>query len=86
MGAMRRLLPTVIQPGWEAGRTSLRRKQMECALAGNVIMQIWLGKQYLGQADKVENENVNVNIEQCDDATLIERGRSLLARRCACAR
>ncbi len=26
--------------------------QFESATKGNVVMQIWLGKQYLGQADK----------------------------------
>ncbi len=36
------------------GRTSLRRKQWEVALSGNVTMLIWLGKQQLGQSDKQE--------------------------------
>lgn len=31
---------------------SLRRKQVEMALGGNVTMLIWLGKNYLGQSDK----------------------------------
>jgi hypothetical protein len=30
----------------------LRRAQIKKALSGNVVMQIWLGKQYLGQKDK----------------------------------
>ena len=30
----------------------MRRMQFESATKGNVVMQIWLGKQYLGQADK----------------------------------
>jgi hypothetical protein len=34
------------------GNVSLRRKQMELAMKGNVTMLIWLGKQYLGQTDK----------------------------------
>lgn len=38
-----------------AGRTSLRRKQYETAMGGNVTMQIFLGKQYLGQADKLDD-------------------------------
>lgn len=37
-----------------AGKTSLRRAQFKAALNGNVTMQIWLGKQYLGQKDKQE--------------------------------
>ena len=32
----------------------LKRKQIEVALAGNVSMLIWLGKNYLGQADKID--------------------------------
>lgn len=36
------------------GKISLRRKQFETAMSGNVTMQIFLGKNYLGQADKQE--------------------------------
>lgn len=32
-------------------RTRLRRAQLRLAMDGNVTMLIWLGKQYLGQAD-----------------------------------
>jgi IS30 family transposase len=38
------------------GRISLRRKQNEVAQAGSVPMLIWLGKQYLGQSEKVESK------------------------------
>jgi hypothetical protein len=38
--------------GAEGGRKSLRRMQFESANKGNVVMQIWLGKQYLGQSDQ----------------------------------
>lgn len=37
-----------------SGKISLRRKQYEIAVKGNVTMLIWLGKQYLGQKDKIE--------------------------------
>ncbi len=40
----------------EAGRSSLRRMQWKTAEGGNPTMQIWLGKQYLGQADKHDTE------------------------------
>ena len=33
------------------GKTSLRRYQFEAAKKGNATMQIWLGKQYLGQRE-----------------------------------
>ena len=39
----------------------LKRKQISVALGGNVSMLIWLGKQYLGQADKSE-ETGDLNI------------------------
>jgi len=40
----------------QPGRISLRRHQWKSAEAGNIAMQIWLGKQWLGQAEKVENK------------------------------
>jgi hypothetical protein len=43
------------------GRISLRRKQMQIALGGNIAMLIFLGKQYLGQSDKQETIQTNVN-------------------------
>lgn len=42
--------------GRESGKASLRRMQFKTAQAGNTTMQIWLGKQYLGQKDKQELE------------------------------
>lgn len=35
-------------------RMSLRQWQLAAAKKGNVVMQIWLGKQMLGQVDKQE--------------------------------
>ena len=42
-------------------RIAIKRKQIEKALAGNGdnTMLIWVGKQYLGQSDKME-QNLNV--------------------------
>lgn len=39
------------------GRISLRRKMFETAMGGSVAMQIWLSKQYLGMADKIEEKS-----------------------------
>lgn len=39
-----------------AGRASLRRSQYKKATDGNTAMLIWLGKQYLGQSDKMQND------------------------------
>jgi hypothetical protein len=42
----------VIKKGREQGNRSLRRMQWEAAKSGSIPMQIWLGKQLLGQKDK----------------------------------
>ncbi len=47
------------------GRASLRRRQFKAADDGNVTMLIWLGKQYLGQTDRMEQK-------QDEDALPIE--------------
>ena len=45
----------IIQEGKEAGKKSLRRAQWDRAVKdNNTTMQIWLGKQYLGQRDNLE--------------------------------
>ena len=49
----------VYKKGLDQGRMSLRRKQYSMSET-NVTMAIWLGKQYLGQTDKVESRNENV--------------------------
>jgi hypothetical protein len=44
------------QKGRDNLRMSLRRKQIEVAMKGDRTLLIWLGKQYLDQADKVETK------------------------------
>jgi len=39
-----------------AGKMSLRRQQHTIAMQGNVTMLIWLGKNWLGQRDKSNEE------------------------------
>jgi len=46
----------VIEKGRETAKASLRRFQWKSAAGGNVTMQIWLGKQLLGQTDKVVSQ------------------------------
>ena len=41
------------EAGKENGKASLRRAQFSLALNGNATMQIWLGKQMLGQREPV---------------------------------
>ena len=48
------------------GKISIRRKQYEVAMSGNVSMLIWLGKQYLGQSDKQENSIDKIEIHLPD--------------------
>lgn len=43
-----------IEQGRAKGRVSLRRMQWKAATTGNPTMLIWLGKQLLGQRDKIE--------------------------------
>ena len=43
-----------MQQGKLKGLVSLRRAQFQSALNGNATLQIWLGKQMLGQRDKYE--------------------------------
>lgn len=44
------------------GKASLRRMQFKSAENGNVTMQIFLGKNYLGQSDRTEIEAPDANI------------------------
>ena len=60
--------------GMESGKASLRRMQYLNANKGNATMQIWLGKQYLGQKDKQEitgKDGEPLNPKQMSDAQLI---------------
>lgn len=53
-----------IKKGRLKGHTSLKRKQYEVAMSGNVGMLIWLGKQYLGQREPRELEEVKFESKQ----------------------
>lgn len=44
----------LLERGRGKGKISLRRAQMQAALAGNITAQIWLGKQILGQRDNLD--------------------------------
>ena len=49
------------------GKISLRRAQFKSAIdKGNVTMQIWLGKQWLAQTDKIDN-TIDIS-EETEDA------------------
>lgn len=58
--------------GQENGKMSLRRMQWKLA-EKNTAMAIWLGKQYLGQTDKVETiiqETPTLEIKMVDNSEL----------------
>lgn len=61
------------------GRISLRRKQFEVAMRGNVSMLRWLGQQLLDQTDNVEHR-LKAEIEQVQaltDEQLLERAKEV---------
>lgn len=62
------------ETGFSRMKMSLRRKQIELAMAGNATMLVWLGKQYLGQTDKQETVDKTprpVIIEKLDGSETI---------------
>lgn len=42
------------------GKMSLRRRQFTTAINGNVTMQIWLGKNWLGQSDNSDESIIEL--------------------------
>jgi hypothetical protein len=52
----------VMEQGKARGKASLRRKQFEAAMAGDRVMLIWLGKQLLGQTEKLETQPLGVSV------------------------
>lgn len=54
VSTLQRNYDTIIKEGLEHLKASLKRKQYQVAMTGNVSMLIWLGKQYLDQKDKQE--------------------------------
>lgn len=61
----------VIKKGRDTMKASLRRAQFKAALEGNSTMQIWLGKQLLGQKepDRVWSGRVGAGVESTDPST-----------------
>ena len=58
------VLLQAFRTGRAQGKMSLRRAQAKKAITeGNLVAQIWLGKQELGQSDKQEShEQIDVNV------------------------
>ncbi len=63
----------------KAGNVSLRKRQWMLAMEGNPTMLIWLGKQYLGQADKIEEKSTQVHLQtEFDFSTLDDEQRGMM--------
>lgn len=54
------------QKGLARMRRSLRSKQYEVAMKGNVTMLIWLGKNELDQADKKDSRSLHLHTNTAD--------------------
>jgi len=54
---------TAYEKGRSLLNSSLRRKQIQVAMTGNVAMLIWLGKQHLAQADR-QDTRISVTPEE----------------------
>lgn len=58
--------------GLEVGKMSLRRLQWKKAQDGNTTMLIWLGKNLLGQKDKIEYTDKTITDEAYKELTTDE--------------
>ena len=61
-----------------AGQTkmSLRRKQLQAAMDGNITMMIWMGKQLLGQTDKSETVEISGTMSCREAADILKKLKS----------
>ncbi len=66
----RKYYAEIIEKGRERGKLSLRRKMWDTAMSGNVTMQIWLSKNYLGFHEPISEKSVqDINVI-VDDRTV----------------
>ncbi len=86
-----------IKKGRAKAKASLRRKQYQLAMEGNVAMLIWLGKNLLGQHDAAEVEHTGIveqrhhllvlpdngRMDALEEVGVVEAPRRSLARRVA---
>jgi hypothetical protein len=57
----------IIAKGREDVKMALRQAQLKLALGGNAVMQIWLGKNLLGQSDNPVNSDANAPLPWTDE-------------------
>lgn len=58
----------IYKQSMESAKSSLRRFQFKSAQNGSVPMQIWLGKQYLGQEEKKHLDHTLTEVNIVNDA------------------
>jgi len=59
-----RRFAAILKKGRAQGKIKLRRAQWQSVDKGNVVAQIWLGKQILGQTEKIEQSlDADINHE-----------------------
>lgn len=58
----------IYKQSFESAKSSLRRFQFKSAQNGSVPMQIWLGKQYLGQEEKKHLDHTLTEVQIINDA------------------
>jgi transcription initiation factor TFIIIB Brf1 subunit/transcription initiation factor TFIIB len=64
---IRRRFADFLTKGRATAKMKLRRKQMQVALAGNVSMLIWLGKQILGQKESpVDVSDITITVKRSE--------------------
>jgi hypothetical protein len=81
---LERRFADIIKKGRETMKSSLRRFQYTSAKSGSVPMQIWMGKQYLGQRDK--NDVTSDGKPLIDDQERAKAAIELLMERIGCSR
>ena len=57
----------ILAKGREDVKMALRQAQLKLALGGNAVMQIWLGKNLLGQSDNPVGSEANAPLPWSDD-------------------
>lgn len=60
---LERRFADAVKKGHELRNQALRTKQFQKAMAGSDKMLIWLGKQHLGQSDKIDNRNSDLKLD-----------------------
>ena len=80
---LERRFAAILKDGRAAGKMSLKRKQYELAMNGNVTLLIWLGKILLGQREEQGSVTINNLPAPTADSALNEIREILKAKECS---